>query len=245
MRSSITDLTGQRFSRLIAIEVNPERSKETGRTHWVCQCDCGNISVVRGDFLRTGNTKSCGCLQRERCILSGEKNWFSNFNGRAENTLKDLTGQRFDMLLVIGFDCKKNGISFWNCICDCGNAVSLRTSYLKSKYKDRCCGCLCKGRGMPTKGNRHWNWKGGISSENRNIRNSLDYRLWRTSIFERDNYTCQECGAYGGKLNAHHIKSFADFPEERFNMDNGITLCDDCHEKTENYRGKANRRILA
>ena len=63
------------------------------------------------------------------------------------------------------------------------------------------------------------------------IRNSGDYSNWRNSVFERDEYTCQYCGQIGGKLNAHHIKKFADYPELRLDLENGITLCASCHRK--------------
>lgn len=63
------------------------------------------------------------------------------------------------------------------------------------------------------------------------IRNSTEYKEWRTAVFERDNYTCQLCGAHGVKLNAHHKKPFAYFPELRTDTSNGITLCVSCHKK--------------
>ena len=85
------------------------------------------------------------------------------------------------------------------------------------------------------KGQNHYNWKGGVTSNNLIIRNSLEYRLWRESVFERDNYTCRFCGTRGGKLNADHIKPFAYFPELRFAIDNGRTLCVNCHRKTNTY----------
>lgn len=62
-------------------------------------------------------------------------------------------------------------------------------------------------------------------------RNSNDYKLWRLAVYERDNYTCQECGERGGKLNAHHIKSWRKHPDLRFTVSNGITLCESCHKK--------------
>jgi len=61
------------------------------------------------------------------------------------------------------------------------------------------------------------------------IRDSLQYKRWRQSVFKRDNFTCQCCGAFGGKLNVHHIKSFSDYPDLRFDVDNGITMCEQCH----------------
>lgn len=82
---------------------------------------------------------------------------------------------------------------------------------------------------------KHWNWKDGISGENLKIRNSNEYRRWRRMVFERDNYTCQRCldrNGFGKYIyfHAHHILSFADFPEERLELNNGATLCIPCHD---------------
>ena len=85
------------------------------------------------------------------------------------------------------------------------------------------------------KGREHPNWKGGITPINKLIRHSFIYIQWRQAIFERDNYTCQFCFKRGGILHADHIKSFALFPELRFELSNGRTLCVDCHKKTPTY----------
>jgi hypothetical protein len=87
-------------------------------------------------------------------------------------------------------------------------------------------------------GAEHPNWKGGITPTVWKIRNSRDYRLWRTAVFERDNYTCVWCGKHGVYLEADHIKPFCDYPELRFAIDNGRTLCKECHKKTDNYGSK-------
>lgn len=87
-------------------------------------------------------------------------------------------------------------------------------------------------------GNKSHLWRGGITPINIKIRMSLEYKLWRKSVFERDKYTCIWCGQIGGKLNADHIKPFALFPELRFAIDNGRTLCEDCHRKTSTFKGR-------
>lgn len=66
--------------------------------------------------------------------------------------------------------------------------------------------------------------RGGSGSQ----RNMPEYIKWRQLVFERDNYKCQECGN-GGHVQAHHIKPWAYYPDLRFDIDNGMTLCRDCH----------------
>ena len=103
-------------------------------------------------------------------------------------------------------------------------------------------------RGKPNfklRGENAPNWKGGITPINRAIRTCLEYKLWRKSVFERDNYQCIWGGKeHGSKLNADHIKPFALFPELRFAIDNGRTLCEDCHRKTDTFGYKNNTKII-
>lgn len=84
-------------------------------------------------------------------------------------------------------------------------------------------------------------WKGGITRVNEKIRRSRKYREWRTAVFTRDNYTCVWCG-FKGYVHADHIKPFAYFPELRFEITNGRTLCVPCHKKTDTYKGKGYKR---
>lgn len=80
------------------------------------------------------------------------------------------------------------------------------------------------------KGENSYLWQGGLTQENKLIRNQSEYRNWRKSVFERDNYTCQCCGERGEILHAHHIKNFSNHEDKRFDINNGITLCKDCHD---------------
>lgn len=85
--------------------------------------------------------------------------------------------------------------------------------------------------------NHHaWNFQGNKDWENERIRCSLEYVIWRSEIYKRDNWTCRLCEKHceKGNIIAHHIKLFSGFPELRFSIDNGITLCRKCHLKIHN-----------
>lgn len=78
------------------------------------------------------------------------------------------------------------------------------------------------------------------TSANKAARKTRQYKEWREAVYKRDNYTCQECGAKSGNgktivLHPHHIQPFATFPELRYEVSNGITLCDVCHRKRHNH----------
>ena len=125
-------------------------------------------------------------------------------------------------------------------------------------YKAKYC-INCRQKGI-----RHYNWKGGISPLENIIRDLVENKNWQKQIFLRDNYICKECGKYGGKLTAHHIKSFSQIFKEFlqqysqfspiedketlirlaityepfWDVSNGKTLCKECHQKTDTYAGK-------
>ena len=82
------------------------------------------------------------------------------------------------------------------------------------------------------------NWKGGVTPEDKKIRKSVEYKLWRKTVFERDKYTCQVTGKQGGDLVVHHILNFAEHPELRFAVDNGITMSRYIHNKFHKIYGR-------
>jgi hypothetical protein len=82
----------------------------------------------------------------------------------------------------------------------------------------------------------HHLWRGGIYPKNLALRKSLEYKLWREAVFKRDLFSCVFCGnKKSGNLEADHIKPFSLYPELRFAIDNGRTLCKECHRATDTY----------
>lgn len=92
-------------------------------------------------------------------------------------------------------------------------------------------------------------WKAEkIKDENKRQRKSYEYKMWRKAVYERDNYTCVFCNARGGngksvELNPDHIKPFSLFPELRFDVNNGRTLCRECHKKTDTFGWKIQKKV--
>lgn len=89
------------------------------------------------------------------------------------------------------------------------------------------------------RGENHGNWEGGKTSKNAKIRSSFEMIQWRRKVFERDDYTCQVCGCRGGKFVGDHIKPFCNYPDLRFDIDNGRTICKECDLKSDTYGGRA------
>lgn len=110
----------------------------------------------------------------------------------------------------------------------CANLSPIRRKHM-SEAKE---GCVAWNRGLKSKlsGEKHWNWQGGISPKEHSERLRFR-RTIQKLVFERDNYTCQICGARGGDLQVDHIQSWKDYVELRFDINNCRTLCAGCHYK--------------
>lgn len=118
---------------------------------------------------------------------------------------------------------------------DCGVVVSTRKTL-------RCIACAAQKRNV-LRGESSNFWRGGKTKERAKIYNSLEYKNWRRGVFKRDDWRCVWCGERGGKIQADHIKPFAYFPELRFELSNGRTLCIECHRKTDTYGNRYARTL--
>lgn len=113
----VIDLTGKRFGQLEVIKLDHINKHRTAM--WLCKCDCGNKKVINGNALRRGITKSCGHR-------------------------KDITGQTFNDLTVIGFShYDKSKKAYWKCKCSCGKETIVQGANLESGLV-RSCGCAKK-----------------------------------------------------------------------------------------------------
>lgn len=86
-------------------------------------------------------------------------------------------------------------------------------------------------------------WRGGITKETQRGRGCKKYKMWRHMVFERDCFTCIWCGSKE-RIEADHIRRWATHPELRYNVDNGRTLCLNCHNKTRNKKYYENGELL-
>ena len=225
------DLTGKRFGRLIVVQ--PEEKRRRGYIVWSCKCDCGNtVSVKSGDLL-SGNTCSCGCLNRE---LSTER-----IVRVTENNTIDMTGKRFGRWRVIErYEKEKSDGAWWLCRCDCGTIKPARGHGLRLG-ESKSCGCWAADMNSMKRGDKNPNWNPDITDEERKkTRHYQEYYAWRKAVFERDNYTCQKCEKIGGKLNAHHIQAYDANKDLRTTLENGVTLCKKCHKNFHHIYGYGN-----
>jgi len=96
------------------------------------------------------------------------------------------------------------------------------------------CSQSCRGKWMSEerRGEDSWNWKGGTDKRTTDAK----YKEWRRDVLKRDDFICQDCKKRGGELTAHHIERWSECPNQRYNIDNGVTLCYACH--AERHKGE-------
>lgn len=146
-----------------------------------------------------------------------------------------------------------------------GTKKAMKSIKIRKKISDGKLGYKCSKEtrekmSISKRGRLHWNWQ-GKGSLSKLIRSLAEIKVWRTKVFQRDNYTCQECYQYGSKLHSHHKKPFflilrnfldnySQFSpiedketlvrlaitwKDFWDIDNGETLCIDCHKLTKSY----------
>jgi len=213
---------GLKLNNLTVIEIDKNSGGHCKHYYWLVQCDCGNIIKSRSCSIRKGNIKCNKCF-------SGE----------------DLTGKIFGgklgKILVIGFDKYdfryNRRRSMWKYKClKCGRVKSETGDVIKRNNISTCgdTKCIPKGVNHP---------KYNPNSKQLYARNGQRHRDWSKSIFIRDNYKCVICGCKN-KIQSHHLNGWNWDNKNKFNINNGITLCsgkpNGCHYKFHKKYGSGN-----
>jgi hypothetical protein len=204
------DVLDKKFGKLLVVKFAGLRYK---RRSYLCVCDCGVTKEVFGHNLKLGKSKSCGSCNH------------------------DLVDKRFCRLKVISrFGKDRNNKTLWNCLCDCGKIKAINASSL-TRGLTKSCGCLRKECPSSKVGDKSPFWNPNLSDTDRAKRHKLQgVSDWRNQVFQRDNYRCKICGL-GKHINAHHLDGWHWCSDKRFDIKNGVTLCDSCHRQFHHLYG--------
>lgn len=251
MNMNKEELVGSVYGEWTILSYNEEVSKERHRAYYNCKCSCGTIKPVCYNNLRNKKSTNCGCKKKEEADKYGLKNEIGNKYGR--------------LTVFERSDDNRDGDkrAYWNCICDCGNIVyGICGSELRNKSVQSC-GCLTKEMSSENmkrmnlcnwqdeeyrkthSGENHKWFNSELTEEERKLMKegrqiNSEYRLWAYKIKERDNFTCDCCNKRGCSLHSHHLNGWNKFKEQRYDLENGICLCEQCHKEFHNKYGRGN-----
>lgn len=187
------------------------------RTRVVYKCKNGHVNDK--DFTSYKNGNGCRFCSVERNANNQRK-----AIPELQRELKE-----FGMEYIGGY---VNADTKFSVKCSCGKITENYIGYIKKGGK---CGCEYK------RGSNNPKWNHNKTNEERELKRQYpDYTDWVKAVYKRDNYTCQSCWQYGGKLNAHHILPYNTYKEFRTDINNGITLCDFCHKSFHSLYGNYN-----
>lgn len=187
MTNCLIDYVGQKFERLVITGI----TNVSGRKHFVCKCDCGNLKTIKKFDLISGKQKSCGCKRKEI----------------GKSLIKDITGQRFGRLVVTSFVGTRNAKSLWNCLCDCGNESSVGGANLTSGGTSSC-GCILTERIKETQ-TKHGHTAGRVQSKTYRCYWNMISRCTREDDSHYKNY-----GGRGIKICDRWMNGFEFFLED-------------------------------
>ena len=189
------------------------------------RCSCGENGKIRfGNFQQGERCKKCG---RER---------MKNSQKLDINLVREYISNKGCELLSNNY---KNVDEKIKIKCDCGTIF--KSTFSNFKSGGRCKKCRYK----KMMGANNPSWNPNLTNEDRVNRRGKKMIKWSKDVFKKDKYICQKCGRYRKKgdrvvLNAHHKNSWNSFKEQRYDLNNGITFCVDCHKEFHNKYGYGN-----
>lgn len=234
------NLSGQIFHDLEVLEFS--RMNRSAMFFCYCHaCQNPNLLEIMGTAITSGKTQSCGCLAKTIAQNNGVE--------KGMERVKRLIGNKYGRLTVKNFSHfvqRKSGKEYFvNCDCECGNKKVVSTRKLENG-RVRSCRCLQIETSKSRCGPKSHMWKHSISMEERwervngPHRNALpEYLEWKEKVFERDRRTCQLTGRMG-KITPHHLEGYNWCVDNRYNLDNGITILIQIHKLFHRLYGQGN-----
>ena len=191
-------------------------------------CDCGNKSVNTFSKFKEGR----------RCKECGEKRKIHKLKHSYEH-VKDYFNKKECKLISKEYI---NDATPLNYICNCGNKSKITFNSFHNGSRCNKCGV------EKTMGEKSVHWNYNLTDEEREANKSrlsdVVYIRWRKNVFIKDDYVCCKCDQKGGKLNAHHILNYSNYKQLRLDINNGITLCVNCHKKFHKKYGIKNNNDI-
>lgn len=214
---------GNKYGRLTVFERSDNNRDGDKRAYWNCVCDCGNIVYgVCGSELRNKSVQSCGCLHKE---VSSENIGRMNLCNWQDKEYREEQTKRTSEQMKQQWENEeyKNNMS-----------NKLRERWQDKEYKEA------------HSGENHCNYNPNLTDEERKLmeerrQGNSEYRLWAYKVKERDDFTCNCCGDNkGGNLVSHHLNAWNKFKEQRYDIENGVCLCEQCHKEFHKKYGRGN-----
>lgn len=246
--SNIVDLEGEVFGRLFVVKISELISSNHRQALWECRCECGNDVTVSSNALTQGRTTSCGCYHSDvlkmmrgskhpnwkelvavLCEQCGEEFYVKPYNAGVRKFCSNECSSEFHRGQNHPCYIEREAIDcLW-----CGNEFYVTPYFANSDRRRVYCSDACASEAKREKwtGSNHPAWNDQLTDEQRNSnRDYLEYSLWRTAVYERDDYQCQACGSRkSNTLCAHHLYDYSTYVAYQTELWNGVTLCNDCH----------------
>lgn len=217
------------------------------------------LQYISGEYLNFDSkivVKCSNCENEMITTLRTAKNAYTNGNVLVcdtckNNKLRDYFKTDFDMIkkeyednnciLLSKQEDYKNAWSKLKFIAKCGHEHTSSFQVFKDSKHHMCPKCAID----MNSGENAYNWNGGYDNEKIKFRKTYEFKSFVKNVFKRDNYTCQCCHIKSQNqksiiLNAHHLDGYNWCEEKRVDVDNGITLCKECHDKFHNIYGRGN-----
>lgn len=186
-------------------------------------CKCGNITnTTIASIKASGSPYLC-----PDCKSKKLRETFSHDYEYVYNYFKDTKCELLSKEYI-------NAITPLKYVATCGHVTTGTFHAFKKQKFHMCIKCVKR----VNDGENAYNWKGGMYKYERDhFSSTFESKKWTSDIYKRDNYTCQCCGKRGHKLNAHHLDGYNWCVEKRIDINNGITLCEDCHKEFHKMYG--------